>query len=96
MINKYTALERLQLFKSVASFGVIKAALIEESKISGEMCENPDDQMIEEFAALIGFGKCENHGCDLWFNKERECFLELDGRKTCRMCCIEKGLTVEF
>jgi hypothetical protein len=96
MLNKYTALERLQLFKSVASFGVLRSALIEESEFSGEACPDPDDGMVEEFASAVGFAKCESHDCDLWFNEERECFVEQDGKKICRMCCKTNGITVDF
>ena len=96
MLNKYTALERLQLFKSVASYGVIKAALVEESNLSGESCNDPDDDMICEFANLIGYAKCENKDCDLWFNEQKACFYVHKGSKICRMCCKTMGITVDF
>ncbi len=95
--NKYTALERLQLFKPVATWGVLKAALIEECELSGEpLGEEPTDAQIREFADLIGFKKCENDGCDLWYNADKGWFAHHDGKNICRMCAVAEGIEVDF
>lgn len=95
--NKYTALERLQLFKSVASWGVLKAALIEECDLSGEpLGEEPTNEQIREFADLIGFQKCENAECDLWYNAAKGWFAHREGQNICRMCAVAEGIDVEF
>ncbi len=95
--NKYTALERLQLFKPVATWGVLKAALIEECELSGEpMSEEPTDEQIREFADLVGFKKCENDACDLWYNDSKGWFAFHDGKNICRMCAVQEGLDINF
>ncbi len=95
--NKYTALERLQLFKPVATWGVLKAALIEECILSGEpLPEAPTDEQILEFADLVGFKACENENCDLWYNAAKGWFVHYAGKNICRMCAIEAGLDVDF
>lgn len=95
--NKYTALERLQLFKTVASWGVLKAALIEECELSGEpLADAPTDEQILEFADLIGFRKCENADCDLWYNALKGWFARHEGKCLCRMCAVAEGLDVDF
>lgn len=95
--NKYTALERLQLFKPVATFGVIKAALIEECDLSGESLEGePSDAQILEFAHLIGFEKCESEDCDLWYNAAKERFVRHNDKTICRMCAVVHNIEVDF
>ncbi|MFQ3596709.1 MAG: hypothetical protein SNJ55_11010 [Chloroherpetonaceae bacterium] len=95
--NKYTALERLQLFKPVATWGVLKAALIEECELSGEpLSEEPTDEQIREFAELIGFKKCENEGCDLWYNAAKGWFAHHEEKNICRMCAVSEGIEVDF
>ncbi len=95
--NKYTALERLQLFKSVAAWGVLKSALIEECELLGEpLSEAPTDEQIREFADLIGFKKCDNEGCDLWYNAAKGWFVHHQGKNICRMCASIEGLEIDF
>ncbi|NTU50800.1 MAG: hypothetical protein HGA87_08030 [Desulfobulbaceae bacterium] len=94
--NKYTALERLQHFKSVASFGVLRAALIEESGFAGEPCPNPTDEMVFEFAEMVGFAQCDSDGCGLWYNKRKAWFVEDESKNICRMCAQMKGLDPDF
>jgi|YNPMSStandDraft_2_1061718.scaffolds.fasta_scaffold00594_10 hypothetical protein len=95
--NKYTALERLQLFKPVATWGVLKAALIEECELSGEpLLEEPTHEQIYEFAELIGFKTCENETCDLWYNAAKGWFAHHNHKNICRMCAITEGLDVDF
>jgi|GEM_PF-931051 hypothetical protein len=95
--NKYTALERLQLFKPVASWGVIKAALIEECELSGEpLLEEPTNEQIFEFADLVGFKKCENEACDLWYNARKGWFAFHNAKNICRMCAVQEGLDINF
>ncbi|MDW8019817.1 MAG: hypothetical protein RMI34_07060, partial [Chloroherpetonaceae bacterium] len=57
--NKYTALERLQIFKPVASFGVLRAALIEEIQLGNRLPVEITEENIIAFATEIGFEKCE-------------------------------------
>ncbi len=95
--NKYTALERLQLFKPVATWGVLKAALIEECELSGEpLSEEPSDEQIREFADLIGFKKCEHEDCDLWYNAGKGWFVRHEETIICRMCAVAEGLDIDF
>ncbi len=94
--NKYTALERLQIFKPVASFGVLRAALIEESGFAGEPNPTPSDGEVIEFAVLIGFEKCESLDCDLWYNARKGWFMQDNGENICRMCAVERNLEIEF
>lgn len=94
--NKYTALERLQFFKPVAAYGILKAALIEECELAGEPCPEPTIEMVVEFTELIGFKPCEEEGCDLWFNDQNEWFVQAEGKKICRMCALMKGIKPDF
>ncbi|MDX2129277.1 MAG: hypothetical protein SFU91_09605 [Chloroherpetonaceae bacterium] len=95
--NKYTALERLQLFKTVASIGVIKAALIEEQSLKGNPISGDVTlEMIHQFAEDIGFQKCEEDDCDLWFNAKKQWFMKHESKKICRMCAVMHGLDPEF
>jgi hypothetical protein len=95
--NKYTALERLQLFKSVATWGVLKSALLEECELSGEpLGEEPTDEQILEFADLVGFKKCENDECDLWYNNAKGWFAHHESKHICRMCAVAEGLEIDF
>jgi hypothetical protein len=96
LTNKYTALERLQYFKSVASIGALRAALIEESELAGEPCPNPTDEMVTEFATMIGFARCDSDGCDLWYNKNKAWFMQEGSKNICRMCAQLKGLDPDF
>lgn len=95
--NKYTALERLQLFKPVATWGVLKVALIEECELSGEpLSEEPTYTQIIEFADLVGFKKCQNGECDLWYNAAKGWFARHEEKNICRMCAIAEGVEVDF
>jgi hypothetical protein len=90
-------LERLQLFKPVATVGVLKAALIEECEHAQEpLYGEPDAGQILEFAELIGFEKCESEDCDLWYNAAKEWFVRDGDKKICRMCAVARNLEVDF
>jgi hypothetical protein len=94
--NKYTALERLQIFKPVASFGVLKAALIEEIQLGNRLPIEITEENIIAFAIEVGFEKCEAEDCDLWFNARKEWFMMDEGQRICRMCAVLRGLEPEF
>ncbi len=94
--NKYTALERLQIFKPVASFGVLKAALLEEIELGNRLPVQITEENIILFALEVGFEKCEAEDCDLWYNARKGWFMEDEGQKICRMCAVLRGLEPEF
>ncbi|MCS7211075.1 MAG: hypothetical protein NZ844_05510 [Chloroherpetonaceae bacterium] len=94
--NKYTALERLQIFKPVASFGVLRAALIEEIQLGNRLPVEITEENIIAFATEIGFEKCEASDCDLWYNARKAWFMVDAGEKICRMCAVLRGLEPEF
>jgi hypothetical protein len=94
--NKYTALERLQLFKPVASLGVLRAALIEEAELSGEPLPNPTDEQLMAFIDLAGFKKCDEEDCDLWYNDMKGWSVRHEGKTICRMCATLHGVEIDF
>ncbi|MBC8044646.1 MAG: hypothetical protein IAF08_14515 [Rhizobacter sp.] len=92
--NPYTALQRLTMFKPVASIGVLKAAYLESH--SSDSTASPSFESLTAFAHQHGFEKCDDETCDLWFNARKGWFVEKDGKKLCRMSALQSGLDPEF